>query len=62
MQPALVGCDTGDVSRPDLIGGAGREVALQQVQYYGQIVFAVGAVLLILTMSVKKPVLKKASS
>ena len=42
IQPTLVGRDVGDVTRPHLIGGCCREVALQQVLGNGQLVFAVG--------------------
>jgi len=42
VQPALVGRDICDVTRPYLIGGTGSEVALQQVRCNRQVVLAVG--------------------
>ena len=41
VQPALVGCDVGDVNRAALVGCFSSEVALQQIQCNGQVVFAV---------------------
>ena len=41
VQPALVGGDIGDVTRPNLIGGCRGEVALYQVRRNGQMVLAV---------------------